>query len=425
LNKQNERIHHMKKDTVIELKRPESFDDDPLTEILRQGARKLLAEALKSEIDDFIARYSDLRCPDGTQRVTKSGYLPEREIQTGIGPVEVKVPRSRDRVPADDPIKFNSAIVPKYIRKSKSMEALIPWLYLKGISSGDLSEALSAIVGKDAAGLSSGTVSRLKAAWSDDLKQWQERDLKGRRYAYFWADGIYCNVRMGERQCLLVIIGATQEGKKELVALEDGYRESEQSWYEVLLDLQTRGLRHPPQLAVGDGALGFWKALDKLYGRTKGQRCWVHKTANILNKLPKSLQAKAKARLHRIWMAPSKQEAERHFDIFIKTYKDKYPKAAQCLSKDRDALLAFYDFPAEHWPHIRTTNPIESTFATVRLRTNKVRGCFSNQTVTTMAFKLCKCAEQGWRRLRGFKKLPKVIQGIRFVDGVEEIRIAA
>lgn len=230
---------------------------------------------------------------------------------------------------------------------------------------------------------------------------------------------------MGERKCLLVIIGATQDGKKELVALEDGYRESEQSWYETLLDLKTRGLQHPPQLAVGDGALGFWKALHKAYSRTRIQRCWVHKTANVLNKLPKSLQTKAKARLHQIWMAPGRQEAERHFDIFIETYKDKYPKAAQCLAKDRDALLAFYDFPAEHWCHIRTTNPIESTFATVRLRTNKVRGCFSSQTAVTMAFKLCKCAEQGWRRLRGFKKLPKVIQGIRFVDGVEEMRIAA
>lgn len=419
------RIHHMKENTVIELKRPGSFVDDALTEVLRQGARKLLMEALKAEIEQFVSQYSELRCSDGRRRITKNGHLPEREIQTGIGPVAVKVPRSRDHEPDDEEIKFDSAIVPKYVRKAKSMEALIPWLYLKGVSTGDFADALSAIVGKDAVGLSASTISRLKAVWAEEVKEWQSRDLRAKRYVYFWADGIYCNVRMGDRQCLLVIIGATEEGKKELVALEDGYRESEQSWYELLCDLRSRGVRHGPKLAVGDGALGFWNALSKVYGLTRVQRCWVHKTANVLNNLPKSLQAKAKSRLHQIWMAPGKKEAERHFDIFIETYKDKYPKAAHCLSKDRDVLLSFYDFPSEHWCHIRTTNPIESTFATVRLRTDKVRGCFSSQTVVTMAFKLCKCAEQRWRRLRGFKKLSKVIQGVRFVDGVEEMRIAA
>jgi putative transposase len=298
-------------------------------------------------------------------------------------------------------------------------------LYLKGVSTGDFTDALSAILGNDAVRLSAGTVSRLKAIWAEDLKKCQRRDLKGKGYVYFWVDGVYCNVRMSYRQCLLVVIGATEDGKKELVTLQDGYRESEQSSYEVLCDLKSRGLGQIPNLAVGDGALGFCNALHKVYGLTRMQRCWVHKTVNVLNKLPKSLQTKAKSRLHQIWMAPWKQEAERNFDIFIETYKDKYPKAAECLAKDRDVLLTFYDFPAEHWCYIRTTNPIESTFATVRLITAKVRGCFSTETVVTMAFKLCKAAEKRWKRLRDFKKLTKVIEGVSFVDGLEEMRIAA
>jgi len=370
----------MKENKVIELKRPGSFIDDALTEILREGARKLLSEALKGEIEEFLSEYQELRRKNGARRITKNGHLPEREIQTGIGAVPVKVPRSRDREATGEKIEFSSVIVPKYVRKSKSIEALIPWLYLKGVSTGDFTDALSAILGNDAVGLSAGTVSRLKAVWAEDLKEWQRRDLKGKRYVYFWVDGVYCNVRMSDRQCLLVVIGATEDGKKELVALQDGYRESEQSWYEVLCDIKSRGLGQAPKLAVGDGALGFWNALHKVYGLTRMQRCWVHKTANVLNKLPKSLQTKAKSRLHQIWMAPGKQEAERNFDIFIETYKDKYPKASECLAKDRDVLLTFYDFPAEHWCHIRTTNPIESTFATVRLRTAKVRGCFSTET---------------------------------------------
>jgi putative transposase len=417
----------MSKDNVIDLKKPEPFIDDPITDILRSGARQLLAQALEIEISSFLSQYVNLNDDQGRKRITRNGYLPEREIQTGIGQVPVKVPRIRDRQPENelDRIRFSSSILPPYLRKTKSMEKLIPWLYLKGISTGGFTEALAALVGKDAPGLSPSTIGRLKFVWQEDLEKWQKRDLSHKRYVYIWADGIYCNVRMENRQCLLVIIGATKDGKKELIAIDSGFRESDLSWTELLLDIKRRGLKNGPELAVGDGALGFWKALSKVYDNTRWQRCWVHKTANVLNKLPKSLQAKAKEKLHQIWMAPEKAEAQIHFDDFIRIYETKYPKAAKCLKKDRDVLLTFYDFPAEHWRHIRTTNPIESTFATVRLRTAKVRGCFSSKTVLTMAFKLCQCAEKRWIRLHHPKKLAEVIRGVNFVDGVEENRIAA
>jgi putative transposase len=416
----------MSQNNVIELKKPEPFVDDPITEIIRQGARKLLAQALEAEIDLFINQYADLRDELGRQRIVRNGYLPQREIQSGVGAVKVKAPRVRDRHKnPSEKIHFNSSILPPYLRKTKSIEELIPWLYLKGISTGDFSDALAALVGTDAPGFSAATVSRLKANWQQDFDQWQKRDLSGKRYVYFWVDGIYCNVRMDDKQCLLVIIGATEDGYKELVAIEGGFRESELSWTQLLLDLKARGLIQGPQLAIGDGGLGFWKALSQVYTDTRWQRCWVHKTANVLNKLPKSLQAKAKDKLHQIWMAPEKDEAQRHFDEFVRLYGAKYPKAAECLKKDRDVLLTFYDFPAEHWRHIRTTNPIESTFATVRLRTNKVRGCFSAQTVITMAFELCQCAQKRWIRLHHPQRLAEVIQGVKFVNGVEEKRIAA
>jgi putative transposase len=416
----------MSQNNVIELKKPEPFVDDPITEIIRQGARKLLAQALEAEIDLFINQYADLRDELGRQRIVRNGYLPQREIQSGVGAVKVKAPRVRDRHKnPSEKIHFNSSILPPYLRKTKSIEELIPWLYLKGISTGDFSDALAALVGTDAPGFSAATVSRLKANWQQDFDQWQKRDLSGKRYVYFWVDGIYCNVRMDDKQCLLVIIGATEDGYKELVAIEGGFRESELSWTQLLLDLKARGLIQGPQLAIGDGGLGFWKALSQVYTDTRWQRCWVHKTANVLNKLPNSLQAKAKDKLHQIWMAPEKDEAQRHFDEFVRLYGAKYPKAAECLKKDRDVLLTFYDFPAEHWRHIRTTNPIESTFATVRLRTNKVRGCFSAQTVITMAFELCQCAQKRWIRLHHPQRLAEVIQGVKFVNGVEEKRIAA
>ena len=418
--------HTMTKDNLIELKTPETFVDDPITDILRQGARKLLAQALETEVEIFLNNYKELTDQLGRQRIVRNGYLPERNIQTGIGPVPVQAPRVRDRHHQPSKrLKFRSSILPVYLRRTKSMEELIPWLYLKGVSTGDFGEALSALVGKDAVGLSATTISRLKTVWETDLQKWQKRDLSAKRYVYFWVDGIYCNVRMDEKQCLLVIIGATEDGKKELVAIDGGFRESELSWTQLLTDLKSRGLKKGPKLSIGDGALGFWKALSKLFPDSQWQRCWVHKVANILNKLPKSLQPKAKQKLHEIWHADDKDEAERLFNDFIQVYETKYPKAAQCLEKDRDALLTFYDFPAEHWRHIRTTNPIESTFATVRLRTAKVRGCFSANTVITMAFKLCLCAQKRWIRLHRPERLAEVIKGVKFVNGIEEKRIAA
>jgi len=417
----------MKNDNAIDIKKPEAFINDPISEVLRHGARRLLTAALEAEVESFLNQYKQMQDKNGHQRVVRNGYLPEREIQTGIGQVSVKAPRVRDRKtdPQIGRIRFCSSILPPYLRRTRSIETLLPWLYLKGISTGDFTDAMAALLGKDAPGLSAATISRLKSVWQDDYKQWQQRDLANKRYVYFWADGIYCNVRMGDRQCLLVIIGATGDGDKELVAIEGGFRESEQSWLEVLVDLKRRGLQTPPELAIGDGSLGFWKAISKAYDTTRWQRCWVHKTANILNKLPKSIQAKAKQRLHQIWMADNKAEAENNFDAFIQTYEAKYPKAATCLQKDRDALLTFYDFPAEHWRHIRTTNPIESTFSTVRLRTAKVRGCFSSVTVLTMAFQLCRCAQKRWIKLHHPERLGEVIRGVKFVDGIIENRIAA
>jgi len=416
----------MNQDNVIDLKKPEPFIDDQITAIIRQGARRLLAQALEAEIELFIAQYADLTDEMGRQRIVRNGYLPQREIQSGIGPVTVRAPRVRDRhEQPSERIHFKSSILPPYLRKTKSIEELIPWLYLKGVSTGDFSDALAALVGKDAPGLSPATISRLKTIWQQDLEQWQKRDLTDKRYVYFWADGVYCNVRLDDKQCLLVIIGATEDGTKELVAIEGGFRESEVCWTQLMLNLKGRGLKFGPELAVGDGALGFWNALSKVYGHSRRQRCWVHKTANVLNKLPKSLQAKAKTKLHQIWQAPDKAEAQRHFDDFIRVYGAKYPKAAECLQKDQQVLLTFYDFPAEHWRHIRTTNPIESTFATVRLRTDKVRGCFSAQTVITMAFKLCQCAQKRWIRLHHPQRLAEVVRGVKFVNGVEEKRIAA
>jgi transposase-like protein len=411
---------------VSRLAQPGTFVD-PLTEVLRNGARSLLAHAVEAEVAGFLGDHADKLTADGRARLVRHGHLPEREIMTGIGPVAVRCPRVRDRA-ADggERIRFSSTILPPYARRSKSLEVLIPILYLKGISTGDFEEALGALLGKDAGGLSASTIARLKEAWVDEHARWLDRELSAKQYVYVWADGIYVQARLeDDAQCLLVIIGATAEGKKELVGLSDGIRESTQSWKELLLDLKRRGLTIAPQLAVADGALGFWKAIDEVWPKTRAQRCWVHKTANVLNKLPKSLQAKAKHSLQDIWMAQTRKDAEAAFDAFIECYGIKYEKAVECLGKDRDALLAFYDFPAEHWKHLRTTNPIESTFATVRHRTVRSRGCLSNKTALAMIFKLAQAAENSWRRLKGHAQLPKVILGVKFNDGIEVVRSQA
>ena len=349
-------------------------------------------------------------------------------IQTGIGPVDVRQPRVRDRRAGEGAgaIRFTSAILPRYLRRTKSLEDLLPWLYLRGISSGDFSEALAALLGAQAPGLSASTIGRLKEVWQDEMERWQRHDLSAKRYVYFWVDGIYFGARLEEeKQCILVIIGATDHGTKELIAITDGYRESEQSWREVLLDLKRRGLGIGPELVTGDGALGFWKALRQVYGAAREQRCWVHKTGNILNKLPKGLQNKAKGHLQDIWMAETRKDAETAFDFFLEAYGPKYEKATACLAKDRDALLSFYDFPAEHWKHVRTTNPIESTFATVRLRTYRTKGCLSRKTAMAMVFKLCQGASKKWRRLNGSDQFAEIIRGVKFVNGERQDRAAA
>ena len=414
----------MSKNSAVVFPHPQASAADPLTEVLRQGAKRLLAQAIEAEVATLLACYVDERDDQGRQAVVRNGYLPEREVQTGIGSIPVQVPRLRDR--SGQGIRFHSSILPPYMRRSRSVETLLPWLYLKGISTGDFSEALASLLGPDASGLSASTISRLKETWQDELKAWQSRDLNAKRYVYFWVDGLYFEARLEEaKQCMLVIMGADVTGKKELVGLWDGYRESEQSWKELLLDLKQRGLAQGPSLAIGDGALGFWKAMRQVYGETRRQRCWVHKTGNVLNYLPKGKQKQAKQHLHEIWMAASQKEAEQAFDYFVSAYGAKYPKAVECLSKDRDVLLSFYDFPAEHWVHIRTTNPVESTFATVRLRTAKTRGALSRETALTMVFKLCLSAEKRWRRLNGADQMKAVITGAKFQDGVRVEQDAA
>jgi putative transposase len=395
---------------------------DVLTEVLRRGARDLLIATLENEVNDYITQFAEHRDESGHRLVVRNGHCPEREIQTGVGSMGVKRPRVNDRRTDDagNRIRFTSSILPPYLRRTKSIEELLPWLYLKGISTGDFSETLGALLGTDAPGLSATTVVRLKRIWEDECKEWGRRSLADKRYVYLWVDGIHFNIRLEEhRQCILVVMGATADGKKELVAIGDGYRESEQSWKELLLDVKARGLDVDPELVVGDGALGFWKALPQVWPSSRAQRCWVHKTANVLNKMPKSIQSKAKAAIHEIWMAETRADAVEAFDLFDKTYEAKYPKAVECLDKDRDELLAFYDFPAEHWIHLRTTNPIESTFATVRLRTKRTKGSGSRSACLAMVFKLAQAAERKWRKLNSHELLGDVIRGVVFKDGTK------
>jgi len=394
---------------------------DVLTDLLRQGAQQLLAQAIEAEVTDWIDRHQECRDVAGRRQVVRNGHLPERTITTGVGPVTVQQPRVHDRRPAETREKFSSAILPPYLRKTKSVEELLPWLYLKGVSTGDFSEALAALLGPDAKGLSATTITRLKGLWEQEYADWSKRSLVGKQYVYVWADGVYFNIRLeGGRQCILVLMGATADGKKELIAIQDGQRESEQSWKELLLDVQARGLTIEPKLAIGDGALGFWKAVRQIWSATAEQRCWVHKTANVLDKLPKSVQPKAKEMLHEIYLAPSRAAAEKAFDLFLRTYEAKYPKATECLAKDRKELLVFYDFPAEHWMHLRTTNVIESVFATVRLRTEKTKGLGTRVACLTMVFKLMQSASRHWRALNGSGLLADVIKGTVFVDGIKQ-----
>lgn len=404
---------------------------DLLTEIIHEGAQRLLGHAVDAEVADWIERHAHLKDDQGHQQVVRNGHHPPRTLVTGVGAVEVTQPRVLDRRivrkdqdgqdvdAAGQPVtRFSSKILPPYLRKTKAIEELIPWLYLKGVSTGDFAEALQALVGPQAAGLSASTITRLMSVWQDEYKDWNRRSLEGKQYAYLWADGIHFNIRLEEdRQCILVLMGATPEGKKELIAVADGHRESEQSWYTLLLDCKQRGLKIDPKLATADGALGFWKALPQAWPTTRTQRCWVHKTANVLDKMAKKVQSGAKEKLHEIWMAPTRADAEEAFDRFVALYQAKYPAAVECLRKDRDELLTFYDFPAEHWIHLRTTNPIESTFATVRLRHRRTKGNGSRAACLAMVFKLCESAARKWRALNGARLLPDVIAGVVFVDG--------
>lgn len=390
---------------------------DPLTELLKSGARQLIEQAVEAELQELLAGVAGRRLADGRAEVVRNGYLPEREIQTGIGPVTVKIPKVRAK--SGEPVSFRSALVPPYVRKTRSLEAALPWLYLKGVSSGEMESALEVLVGPQAKGLSASTVSRLKRVWAGEYERWRQRRLDQQRWVYIWADGVYSGLRAEQAKlCALVVVGVNERGEKHFLAIEDGVRESTQSWREVLVRLKSRGM-NAPELAIGDGAMGFWAALEEVFGDTRQQRCWVHKSANVLNKLPKSAQPKAKQALHDIWQAPTRAEAEKAFDTFIKTYEPKYPKVAQCLLKDHEELMSFYDFPAKHWQSLRTSNPIESTFATIRHRTKRSKGCLSRDAMLHMMFKLGMCAEEKWRKLRGFDYLAKVITGVKFRDGIE------
>ncbi len=398
--------------------------EDPLTDILRSGARQLLARAVELEAEAFLVAMKDLKLPDGRDRLVRHGHGPAREIQTGIGPVDVSRVKIRDRGTGADgeKIRFASAILPRWARRSKSLDALLPVLYLRGISTGDFQEALAALLGKDAPNLSPSVISRLTAEWKSEYDRWRERDLAARRYVYIWADGVYLQARMEDNaECMLVLIGATPEGKKELVGFRVGVRESAQSWRELLVEVKRHGLKIAPEVAVGDGALGFWKAIDEIFPGTKHQRCWVHKTANVSSKVARSVQPAMKQDLREVWLSPSRAAAETAIDVFAEKYAAKYPKAVECLTKDRRTLLAFYDFPAEHWDHLRTSNPIESVFSTVRHRTVRTKGSLSSATAKLMVFKLIMAASKTWHRLNGEKQLPKVIEGVRFQDGIEII----
>ncbi len=409
----------MKKDT-LKLGEEQACNEikSVLEEVLREGARKMLLKAINNEVVEYVDGHADLRDERGRRLVVRNGYLPERELVTGLGPVRIRQPRVNDRRLSS---RFTSMILPPFMRRVPSIDALIPCLYLKGISTGDFSEALEAILGPQAAGLSATNIVRLKDGWKQDYEAWRKRDLSGKHYPYIWVDGIHFNVRLeDERSCILVVMGATEDGRKELLAVQDGYRESKDSWRDVLRDLKARGLVLMPKLATGDGALGFWSAAAEELPETQAQRCWVHKTANILDKMPRSVQGAAKTRIHDMYMAATKADALKAYNAFLELYKVKFPRACECLSKDQDKLFTFYDFPAEHWIHLRTTNPIESAFATVRLRTVRTKGCGSRTATLTMVYKLVKQAEKHWRRLNKHEYIALLVKGAKFTDGILE-----
>ncbi|MBA7567284.1 IS256 family transposase ISPaac1 [subsurface metagenome] len=394
-----------------------------LEQIARAGAQKMLKLAMEDEVEEYIQKHSEKVDMEGKKIVVKNGYMPERNIVTGMGPLAIKQPRIDDRA-LDE--RFTSNILPRYMRRIPSIDNLIPVLYLKGISTNDFSTALTAILGENASGLSATNIVRLKKVWEEEHEKWRKRDLSDKEYVYFWVDGIYFNVRLDDnRSCILIIMAADKYGNKELVAVTDGYRESTIGWKELLLDLKARGLAFGPRLSIGDGGLGFWAALDEVYPETKRQRCWVHKTANILDKMPKAIQSKAKSMIHDMYEAPTKKDALEAYDHFVGVFKDKYPKAVECLTKDKKDLFTFYDFPAAHWIHIRTTNPIESTFATVRLRTKKTKGCGSRTATLTMVFKLALEASKTWKRLKGYKLILEVLENKEFIDGELADEVAA
>jgi len=410
----------MKEDKILAFTGREATKD-LLTETLRTGAQRLLASALEAEVEEFLQVYAEHRVSTGPQRVVRNGYLPERAVQTGIGSVMVEVPRVRDR---EGSIKFSSTLLPPYLKRSKSVEELLPWLYLKGVSTNDFGVALKSLLGIDAPGLTASSIARLKSQWEAECKSWRGEDLSHKRYVYFWADGIYCGIRgEDEKMCLLVVLGVTETGKKELVALDDGYRESGDSWGTLLRSLVERGLKHAPTVAVGDGSLGFWKALPEVFPETKAQRCWQHKTINVLDKFPTALRGKVLESVHQIWMSDTRENALKMWDAFARNYKDKYPKAVECLEKDKEALLTFYDLPAEHRKSLRTTNPIESTFATVRHRASRAKGCVSRASMLAFAFKLIQTAAPRWNRIAGFERLGQLITGVKFINGIQEFNL--
>lgn len=391
-----------------------------LDEIVKEGAQQILQKALEIEIEEFIQKYSHLTDESGKKRIVRNGHHNERLFQTKAGNVNIKVPRSRDRANDSNRIYHQSGLIPPYLRRTKDIDEFIPFLYLKEISTGDFSEVLTELLGEDVS-MSSATVVKLKESWRTEYNDWHKRDLADKKYVYWWADGIYFNVRLeDDRACILVLMGVTDKGKKELIAIEDGHRESEISWRNILLDLKKRGLKKGPSLATGDGSLGFWNALSKEFPDTRHQRCWVHKMANVLDKMPKSLQSQAKRNIHEIYLAPTKEDAFKSFNVFTNLYEAKYPKAVECLIKSKNETLAYYDFPEEHWRHIRTTNPIESTFATVRLRTYKTKGCGSRVETLTMVFKLVQSAEKRWQKIHNYNKISLVLSGEKFVNGVKQ-----